>query len=59
MSDPPFVVDPAIEVTYYCDYENYKDTELTFGRSAETNEMCVFNADYFPAPNGANIDCLY
>jgi hypothetical protein len=37
----------------------FKDIELTFGQSAELNEMCIFNADYFPAPDSANIDCLF
>lgn len=57
--DPPFAVAPATEITYRCDYQNFKDIELTFGGSAATNEMCIFGADYFPAPNGQNIDCLF
>jgi hypothetical protein len=57
--DPPYAVAPATAIFYWCDYENFKNIQLTFGRSAATNEMCIFNADYFPAPNGENIDCLF
>jgi hypothetical protein len=56
---PPFAVSPGTAIQYHCDYQNDTDSTLTFGESAATNEMCIFSADYFPAKDGASIDCLF
>jgi hypothetical protein len=28
---------------------------LTFGESANKNEMCIFNGIYFPSPDGSSL----
>jgi hypothetical protein len=61
-NEPPIkVFDPVIpmaaggSVTWKCDIHNDTSAALTFGESADTNEMCVFTAFYYPAPNGQTI----
>jgi hypothetical protein len=42
-----------------CLYENTTSSTLTFGESAETNEMCIFAGGYYPAELGETITCIF
>ena len=55
--DPPMAIPAGTEVTWTCDYNNTTGLTLTFGPSAVTNEMCIFNGIYYPAPQGQGIEC--
>lgn len=57
--DPPLAIAGGTHVTWTCDYDNQTNMTLTFGQSALTNEMCIFTGIYFPAPDGAGIECLF
>lgn len=62
----PTVFAPAIPVaanqniTWTCSYLNNGSTDLVFGESAVTNEMCIFGAIYYPVANinSPNIPCF-
>lgn len=56
--DPPLHVPGGTSITWTCDYDNTTDMTLTFGQSAVTNEMCIFGGIYYPAPQGAGIQCF-
>lgn len=43
----------------HCDYQNDTDSQLSFGESAATNEMCIFTGAYYPAVDGESITCLF
>jgi hypothetical protein len=59
----PRVFDPALplragtRIDYQCTYNNTSSATLTFGDSAQFNEMCILSAAYYPAPNGEPILC--
>jgi len=53
--DPVIPVAAGGSVTWKCDIHNDTSAALTFGESADTNEMCIFTAFYYPAPNGQTI----
>ena len=57
--DPPLAIAGGTNITWSCDYDNQTGMTLTFGQSAITNEMCIFTGIYFPAPDGAGIECLF
>lgn len=44
------MMNPGDSVTWTCTYDNDNDPglTLTFGQSATTNEMCIYEARYFP-----------
>ena len=51
--DPPLALPAGTAVTFACTYDNSAGaTPLTFGDSARTDEMCIFSAQFFPAPFG-------
>jgi hypothetical protein len=51
----PVIQLPAgTQITWSCTYDNPTNMTLTFGESAQTNEMCIFNGQYYPVPAGAN-----
>lgn len=37
---------------FNCTFVNNSANTLTFGESAETNEMCIFVSSFYPAPDG-------
>ncbi len=41
-------------IQWSCTIDNMTDSTLTFGESAMTNEMCIFDGQYYPVPAGAN-----
>ena len=51
--DPPLALPAGTVVTFACTYDNSDGTTpLVFGDSALTDEMCIFTAQFFPAPFG-------
>lgn len=54
---PPLALGQGTQISYECSYKNTLSQPLTFGESAQTNEMCILSGTYFPAPNGAVLDC--
>jgi hypothetical protein len=57
--DPPLALKKGQKVTYTCSYQNSTDSPLTFGESANTNEMCILSGRYFPADDGETIECIF
>ncbi len=44
---------------FECTFVNNSSNTLTFGESAETNEMCILSASFYPAPAGQpTITCM-
>jgi hypothetical protein len=56
--DPPLALPAGTQITWTCNYDNPTNLVLTFGESAQTNEMCIFGGVYFPAPEGESIVCF-
>ena len=52
--DPPLDVPAGAVVTWACTYNNTSTSTLTFGESATSNEMCIFNGAFYPVQAGAN-----
>ena len=51
--DPPLALPSGTVITFACTYDNADGTApLVFGDSARTDEMCIFSAQFFPAPFG-------
>jgi hypothetical protein len=54
----PALFDPALELSagtdieFSCTYDNPGTAPLDYGESAQTNEMCIFTAQFYPAPFG-------
>lgn len=43
---------------FNCTFVNNSPNTLTFGESAETNEMCIFVSSFYPVPEGmTTVDC--
>ncbi len=45
------------KIRFECDYESKEDRTIVQGLSAEQNEMCMFNAFYYPAMDPADEAC--
>jgi hypothetical protein len=45
------------KIRFACDYSNKEDRTITQGLSAAQNEMCMFNAFYYPAMDPADEAC--
>jgi hypothetical protein len=60
--DPPVVIPANTIITYSCDYKNGTGMTLTFGQSAQTNEMCIFFSQFYStqssSPQGQALDSL-
>ncbi len=54
---PAIMLNPADSITWTCTYNNQTGGTLTFGDSAEKNEMCIFLARFYSAPSGDDIEC--
>jgi hypothetical protein len=57
--DPPRTLRAGSKIEIRCEYENESDRTLTFGQSADTNEMCIFTGLYYPAEFAEGITCLF
>ena len=57
---PPITTTPGQTIDFNCTFDNMTATELTFGESAITNEMCILSGQYYPVPAGMNplIQCF-
>jgi hypothetical protein len=57
---PPIPVAANQGITWTCSYVNDGGSDLVFGESAITNEMCVFGAIYYPVADVSfpNIPCF-
>jgi hypothetical protein len=50
--DPPLALPAGTAITFSCTYDNDSAAPIEYGDSARTNEMCIFSAQFFPAPFG-------
>lgn len=50
--DPPVHVAAGTPITFACTYDNDGPTDVGYGTSAATDEMCIFTAQFYPAPFG-------
>lgn len=56
--DPPMQLHAGDPLHFACTFQNNGPDTLTFGESAQTNEMCILGASFYPAPFGQpTIDC--
>jgi hypothetical protein len=55
--DPPIMLKPGDKISWTCTYDNNTGKTLSFGESAENNEMCIYLARFFSAPDGAQLEC--
>jgi hypothetical protein len=46
--DPPITLHAGTNITFTCDYENNTNKLISYGESAQTNEMCIFHGIYWP-----------
>jgi hypothetical protein len=49
---PAKAVKGGDKLDFNCTFVNNSPNTLTFGESAETNEMCIFVSSFYPAPDG-------
>lgn len=56
--DPTVMLPAGTTIQWSCTIVNDTADTLTFGESAQTNEMCIFDGQYFPVPDGANPSIL-
>jgi hypothetical protein len=50
---PPIALPTGTTITWACDINNDTDQPLVFGESAMTNQMCIFDGQYFPADDAS------
>jgi hypothetical protein len=51
--DPPNAIHAGDPLHFACTFDNTSgDGTLVFGESAQTNEMCIFSASFYPTPPG-------
>jgi hypothetical protein len=50
--NPPRQLHAGDPLHFECAFNNSGSTTLTFGESAQTNEMCIFVGSFYPAPAG-------
>lgn len=50
--DPPMELHAGDPLHFACTFQNNSPDTLTFGESAQSNEMCILVASFFPAPFG-------
>jgi hypothetical protein len=55
--NPAITLNPNDSITWTCTYDNETGNPLTFGDSAQNNEMCIFLARFYSAPSGDDIEC--
>ena len=57
---PAMQVASGTQVSWTCNVTNPSmTTELTFGESANTNDMCIFDGQYYPADDSnPTIQCM-
>jgi hypothetical protein len=50
---PPTVLAAGTTITWACDIDNDTTSTLVFGESAQTNQMCIFDGQYYPADDNS------
>lgn len=56
--DPPMALKAGDPLHFACTFQNNSTNFLTFGESAESNEMCILVASFYPVPDGTTtINC--
>lgn len=55
---PPFRLAAGSHISYTCNYQNPDPTSVVSGQSAETNEMCMFIAMYWPRADYNMENCI-
>jgi hypothetical protein len=50
MFDPAMVLNQGDQVTWSCTFHNDTSSTISFGLSADTNEMCNFSTIVYPVP---------
>jgi hypothetical protein len=53
----PVMLAPGDAIEWSCTYDNTTGDTLTYGDSAEKNEMCIYIARFFSSPNGDDLEC--
>jgi hypothetical protein len=51
------MLNPGDSISWTCTYDNQTGKTLTFGESAQANEMCIYLARFYSAPDGAQLEC--
>jgi hypothetical protein len=55
--DQPVMLNPGDSINWTCTYDNTTTQTITYGDSAETNEMCIYIARFFSSPSGDDLEC--
>lgn len=55
--NPPATLHAGTHITFSCDFKNPTSTTLTFGQSAEKNEMCILHGMYWPRMTASAEQC--
>jgi hypothetical protein len=50
--DPPAKLSAGTQVDFACTFDNDGAGDIHYGDSAATDEMCIFSAQFYPAPLG-------
>jgi hypothetical protein len=57
--DPPVTLHAGTNITFSCDFTNPNSYTLTFGQSAEMNEMCILHGMYWPRMTSPSAEQCY
>ena len=55
--DTPVMLNPGDAIEWTCTYENDTPNVLSYGDSADKNEMCIYIARFFSSPDGDDLEC--
>jgi hypothetical protein len=55
---PAMFMKAGTQITFTCTYNNDSGGPLTFGESAQSNEMCIFDGQFYPDPTGQGFGCM-
>jgi hypothetical protein len=55
--EPNVLLNPGDSISWTCTYNNDTSNTLTFGESAQTNEMCIYLARFYSSPDGDDLQC--
>jgi len=56
--DPPLSIAKGAVITWSCTYNNMTGMKLTFGESANTNEMCILAGMAYPKTAGVMLGTM-
>jgi hypothetical protein len=57
-NDPATIVHAGRHITFSCDFNNTTSSALSYGPSAETDEMCILHGMYWPRADRVTEACL-